>query len=59
MRDLDVSRAPREHAQPPVGGRQATEVKVTAVERSDGQQRLARVAAIIAADREGQARRAA
>ncbi|CAN5654836.1 hypothetical protein BH23CHL7_BH23CHL7_20470 [soil metagenome] len=59
MKDLDVSRPAREHAEPAVEGRQATEVKVTVVERSDGQQRLARVAAIIAADREGQARRAA
>ena len=55
--DLELSRPVREHAQPkPPDGEPRPQVEVTMVERADGALRLARVAAIIAADRDAQAR---
>ena len=57
--DLELSRPVSEHAQPsPVTVEGDTRVEVTMVERADGALRLARVAAIIAADRQAQAERA-
>lgn len=55
--DLELSRPVSEHARAsPVTVERDTRVEVMMIERADGRLRLARVAAIIAADRDAQAR---